>query len=178
MKSNISHYVGFNIPPPLKTIFNYPDPMMSSSRCSRSANKSCIDATSYWVDQLLEKVESPRTLLRCVLDIAANVEHDEPFVVKESVMQYSDKTDRRALLQATCWSRLEKRFVCLEDAKPWPTFSVSLRYEPVYPSNYAEREENGGYRYWVKLDFDVHNPGLIVTGGRTLAPWYVDNVRP
>ena len=92
-----------------------------------------------------------------------NEEHDEPFVVKESVMQYSDKNDRRALLQATCWSRLAKPFVCLEDAKPYRNFFGTLGCEPVYPRNYTESEEKGGHQCWVKSDFDVHDPGLIVT---------------
>ena len=107
-----------------------------------------------------------------------NEELDEPFVVKESVIQYNDKNDRRAHFQATCWSRLENRIVCLEDAKPCPTFFGSLRHEPLYPHNYTKREEKGGHQCWVKSDFDVHDAGLIVTDGRTLAPWHVDGVPP
>ena len=179
-KSNISHYVGFNIPPPLKHIVNFLDPMLSSRRCSRRVNKSCIGANFQWVDQLLEKIQkSPNFVEMCVGNNSElNEERDGPFVVKESVMQYSDKNDRRALLEATCWRRLENRFVCLEDAKPCPTFSGSLRYEPVYPRNYTEREEKGGHQCWVKSDFDVHDSGLILADGRTLAPWHVDGVPP
>ena len=53
-----------------------------------------------------------------------------------------------------------------------------MRYEPVYPRNYAEREEKDGHQCWVKSDLDIHDPGLIVTDGRTLAPWHVDGVPP
>ena len=178
LKSNISHYLGFNFPPPLKCIFNFSDPMMSNTRCSRRVNKSCIEANFHWVNELFEKIRKSANIveLRVGYSSGLNEEHDEPFAVKENVMKNGDKKDRRALLQATFWSRLEKRFNCLEDGKPCPAFSGSLRYEPVYQSSYAERERRGGHQCWVKSDFDVHDPGLIVTNGRTLAPWHVDGL--
>ena len=88
-----------------------------------------MDAKFHWVDQLLQKIRKISNFVEMRVGYSSelNEEHDEPFVVHEEAMQHSDKNDRRAVLQATCWSRQEKRFLCLEDAKPCPTFSGSLR---------------------------------------------------